>query len=334
MADRSINELTQASQLLDQGLTVVYQNSQTQSIAGSALKAYAQNAIASDVSAVATNTGLCAGYKADAQSAKDDAVSAKNAAQAAQTAIENLTVSAQNGASAAVAKSIVQGVVNLLFTLPSGAMGTISSIVKTGSTTVDGRVVDTYTVTCSDNSTFTFQITNGKDGTGTGDMEKTDYDPTSAVYNAGGIPLYVSGQLASYVPTTRTVNGKALSSDITLAVADISGAVPNTRTINGIALSSNVTLSKTFTVSVPQSGWSASGGYQQQTISVSGLKSSYSVNPVVDVQLSGSNATDDGDAAKAFALITYIATGSNQLILKCAGDAPSMNLTLIVNVWE
>lgn len=45
-----------------------------------------------------------------------------------------------------------------------------------------------------------------------------------------------------YVPTSRTVNGKALSSNITLSASDVS-AVPTSRTINGKALSSNITLS-------------------------------------------------------------------------------------------
>ena len=331
MADRSINELTQATELLDQGLTVVYQNNETKSIAGAALKAYAQNAIAADVSAVSSNTALCASYTSTASDAKDDAVSAKIAAQAAQSAIENMTVTAQNGATAGVVKTTTSGIVNLAFTLPAGAMGTITSITKTGSTTIDGHVVDTYTVTCSDGSQFTFTITNGKDGLGTGDMEQSDYDPNGTVKSAGGIVSYVS---ANYVPQTRTVNGKALTSNITLSSSDISGVVPTNRTINGVALTADVTLSTSYSVSVPQAGWSASNGYQVQTVSVSGLKSSYSVNPVVDVELSGTSASDDLAAVEAFALITVISTGTNSLTLKCADSAPSIDLTLIVNTWE
>lgn len=45
----------------------------------------------------------------------------------------------------------------------------------------------------------------------------------------------------SYVPKTRTVAGKALSSNITLAASDV-GAVPTSRTVNSKALSSNITL--------------------------------------------------------------------------------------------
>lgn len=47
--------------------------------------------------------------------------------------------------------------------------------------------------------------------------------------------------LSGYVPTSRTVNGKALSANVTLAAADV-GAVPTSRTVNGKALSSNITL--------------------------------------------------------------------------------------------
>lgn len=48
---------------------------------------------------------------------------------------------------------------------------------------------------------------------------------------------------ARYVQQTRTVNGKALSSNITLSASDV-GAVPVTLTINGHALSANLTLTK------------------------------------------------------------------------------------------
>ena len=52
------------------------------------------------------------------------------------------------------------------------------------------------------------------------------------------------------VPTTRTVNSKALSSDITLNYSDV-GAVPTTRTVNSKALSSDITLSASDVGAVP-----------------------------------------------------------------------------------
>ena len=56
----------------------------------------------------------------------------------------------------------------------------------------------------------------------------------------------------AYVPKTRTVAGKALSSNITLAASDV-GAVPTTRTVNSKALSSNITLSAADVGAVPVS---------------------------------------------------------------------------------
>ena len=77
--------------------------------------------------------------------------------------------------------------------------------------------------------------------------------------NQGGTNASIASEaLANLgaVPTTRTVNNKALSSDITLTASDVGaaasnhthtaadvGAVPATRTINSKALSSDVTLS-------------------------------------------------------------------------------------------
>ncbi|MCW6030169.1 phage tail protein [Pantoea sp. JK] len=55
---------------------------------------------------------------------------------------------------------------------------------------------------------------------------------------------------AAYVPLSRTVNGKALSSNITLSSTDI-GAVPTTRTVNGKPLSDDVSLTYADTGAVP-----------------------------------------------------------------------------------
>ena len=69
-----------------------------------------------------------------------------------------------------------------------------------------------------------------------------------AKYKINGADL--SAADVGAVPTTRTVNSKALSSDITLSASDVS-AVPTTRTVNGKALSSNITLSASDVSAVP-----------------------------------------------------------------------------------
>lgn len=125
-----------------------------------------------------------------AQSAADDkaaaATSATNA-EAARQAIENMIVEAvtsAHGDPASVTKEIVDGVVKLIFGLPSGAKGdkgdpgaTITSIIRTSGTGAPGTV-DTYTINLSDGTTGgTFNVYNGADGEGAGDMTATVYDP-------------------------------------------------------------------------------------------------------------------------------------------------------------
>lgn len=58
-----------------------------------------------------------------------------------------------------------------------GAPGnSIASIERTSGTGAAGTT-DTYTITMTDGSAYTFQVYNGADGSGTGDMIKSTYDP-------------------------------------------------------------------------------------------------------------------------------------------------------------
>lgn len=69
----------------------------------------------------------------------------------------------------------------------------------------------------------------------------TESDPTVPAWAKEATkPTYTASEVGA-VPTTRTVNNKALSGNITLSAADVS-AVPTTRTVNGKDLSSNITL--------------------------------------------------------------------------------------------
>lgn len=76
---------------------------------------------------------------------------------------------------------------------PTGPAGNgISNITKTGTS----GLVDTYTITYTDGTTSTFTVTNGHDGTGSGDMSMSDYDPTGSVKNDGGIPDFIADQIS------------------------------------------------------------------------------------------------------------------------------------------
>ena len=84
----------------------------------------------------------------------------------------------------------------------------------------------------------------------------TETDPTVPAWaKAKSKPSYTASEVGA-VPTSRKVNGKALSSDITLSASDVGarpsswtpsasdvGAVPTSRKVNGKALSSDITLS-------------------------------------------------------------------------------------------
>lgn len=95
---------------------------------------------------------------------------------------------------------------------PTGPTGNgITSVTKTGTS----GLVDTYTITFSNGTFTTYTVTNGQDGTGAGDMTQLAYDPTLAVYNAGGIVNYVSGVL----PTPVTVIDNLTSTSSTDALS-------------------------------------------------------------------------------------------------------------------
>ena len=88
-----------------------------------------------------------------------------------------------------------------------------------------------------------------------------------------------------------------------------------------------------YTVTLPNSGWAADGSYLKQTVTVTGLKASYPVSPVVDAQLSGTDAEGDIKILEAFAAINILQTAENQLIAYCLGDLPAANIPLIINTW-
>ena len=81
----------------------------------------------------------------------------------------------------------------------------------------------TNTGTPSD-AVLNFGIPQGENGTGIGDMVKAVYDPAN-----GSAQVAFASQLSGYVPTGRTINSKALTSNITLSASDV-GAYSSTDT--------------------------------------------------------------------------------------------------------
>ena len=91
---------------------------------------------------------------------------------------------------------------------------------------------------------------------------------------------------------------------------------------------------KQYTGTLLATGWAAdSYGYQAQTISISGLKASYDVDPQWDVVLSGTDPDADAALLEGFALIHNYKTGANSLTAQCIGDAPTVNIPVKVVVF-
>lgn len=145
----------------------------------------------------AAGSSTAAGQKAtqaaqsakDAASAKSAAETAKTDAQAARDAITNMIVEAvtlETGEPATVSKSLVDNVYKLVFGLPRGNTGAtgpqgatgngISGIALKSGNHAPGTS-DVYTITLTDGTTFDFEVYNGANGQGAGDMLASVYDP-------------------------------------------------------------------------------------------------------------------------------------------------------------
>lgn len=145
----------------------------------------------------AAESSTAAGQKAtqaaqsaeDAASAKSAAETAKTDAQAARDAIVNMIVDAvtlETGEPATVSKSLVDNVYKLVFGLPRGNTGAtgpqgatgngISGIALKSGNHAPGTS-DVYTITLTDGTTFDFEVYNGANGQGAGDMLASVYDP-------------------------------------------------------------------------------------------------------------------------------------------------------------
>lgn len=85
--------------------------------------------------------------------------------------------------------------------------------------------------------------------------------PTTRTVNGHALSsnVTVTASDVGAVPTTTTVNGHALSSNVTVTAADV-GAVPTTTTVNGHALSSNVTVTASDVSAIPTSAKGAASG--------------------------------------------------------------------------
>lgn len=174
------------------------------------------------------------------------------------------TTTGQPGTNASVTNSGTTSAAVFNFTIPKGADGTngtdgTDGVSVTGVTlySTSGRV-KTYRMTFSNGNYFDFDVTDGADGSGAGDMLQSDYDPNQTVYNAGGIVAYVAGQAYSLptaasnvlggvkVGTNLSIDGSGVLSatdttysDATTSASGLMSASDKTK-LNGIATGAEV----------------------------------------------------------------------------------------------
>lgn len=130
-------------------------------------------------------------------------VDCKGAKGDAATVTVGITSTLPAGSSATVTNTGTMSAAVLNFGIPKGDDGTDGadgvSVTGVALLSTSGKV-KTYRMSFSDSSYFDFDVTDGADGVGAGDMLQSDYDPNSTVLNAGGIVNYVTAQ-AYTLPT-------------------------------------------------------------------------------------------------------------------------------------
>lgn len=170
----------------------------------------------------------------DAASAKSAAETAKTDAQAARDAIVNMIVEAvtlETGKPATVTKSLVDNVYKLVFGLPRGNTGAtgpqgatgngISGIALKSGNHAPGTS-DVYTITLTDGTTFDFEVYNGANGQGAGDMLASVYDPRG---KRTDVYKYVDDAIGKIPTPDVSVQIKAHNEDKT-AHPDIRAKIP------------------------------------------------------------------------------------------------------------
>ena len=133
---------------------------------------------------------------------------------------------------------------------------------------------------------------------------------------------------------------------VTLSASDVS-AIPSTltgtagqvltKTADGQewkdAPSGGMTATQ-YTFTLLSGNWITDIGYKIQQVTVTGLKQNYPVSPDVDCVLSGSDTEGDTAILEGWALVQFAETASDKITFKCIGDAPTVNIPVILRVFE
>lgn len=342
MPDKQIIDLPALDELKDTDYLVVGRPSApepAQKMQGAQLAAFVDKSAQPHVKEAAKQAQAAAASAQTANTKASEASQSATQAQKSQQAIENMGVSVESlppETPPEVVKSIVQGVVNLLFKIPQGRTGRKGDIGPQGvsidrieKTAGDGSpgTNDTYTIYLDNGTSYPFQVLNGPQGPqGNGLTIKFTYDTLGELEAAVPVPelgmnAYIGTtqpyDVYSYTQTdsgNRWVNGGKLQGP-----EGQQGPAGANATINGVnaltltaagglsvkQIGSELTIdgsdlqSKEGIVTLTTSNWSASGSRFKQTVQVSGVSASTAV-VIVDVHLTGDDLDADNDALSAW----------------------------------
>ena len=222
-------------------------------------------------------------------------VDCKGAKGDAATIAVGTTTTLAAGSDATVTNSGTSSAAVFDFGIPKGADGLDGSDGADGVSVTGVELlstsgkVKTYRMSFSDGNHFDYQVSDGADGTGAGDMLKADYDPNSVVELAGGIPDYVASQ-AYTLPTaaSNVLGGVKVGANLSIDANGVLNATDtNTDTLHDLT-DVNISLPADGQVLTYDSG---SGKWENQAIpTVDAEDVSY------DNTSSGLAATDVQDA--------------------------------------
>ena len=142
------------------------------------------------------------------------------------------------------------------------------------------------------------------------------------------------------VPTTRTVNGKALSDNISLTADDV-GAVPTSRKVNNKPLSSDVTLtaadvgagapSTSTTITLTSSGWTGDAAPYSQQVACSMVAVDTKI-VTIDPQINSSDEDANNEIINAWALLQRDPDQGAGTLTFYVKNKPTVNIPVKVGV--
>lgn len=137
----------------------------------------------------------------------------------------------------------------------------------------------------------------------------------------------LGGTVTGYVADTTTVNGKPLSSNVTLTAADVS-AVPTSRTVNGKALSSDITLAASDVGALASGGTAA-----RATADASGnvITSTYATKSALETGLAGKQNSLTFDSAPTSGSSNPVTSGGVYSAINTVSTSISSLQSLVAN---